>query len=747
MRNVVVRIRETRKFAQRMASKPVALLLAFLLLFPFASGAVSPPFADSAGTHFSPLAQITPRNVPHLGVAWAFDTGLQDFAFEDTPLVVGGRMYVLLPSESVVALDPDTGRRLWSYESHEKRTRVGRGIAYWPGTTGIAPRLVVATADGHLIELDPKTGRPVQGFAAGGTLDLRAIEAKGYPYAPFGFTSPPAVYRNLLILGPDLQEGPSAGPPGLVTAVDAVTGKIVWRFHTIARAGDPGGGTWGPRGWKNRAGPAAWANITVDPRLGLVFVPTANPADSYYGADRPGTNLYANSIVALDAATGRLRWYLQLVHHDLWDTDTVSTSLVGAWQDGHEIPAVATLTKSALLFILDRRTGKAIFGVRERPVPRSEVPGEHSSPTEPYPIEPPPLARQSVTADDVSTVTPASEAYCREQFTEFRSDGPYSPFQLQPSLHFPSAVGGGNWGGTSYDPQLGYIYVNTSDLGTIGQMVRAGSAIVGRNAFRPSGAYAEMLKHLKPMPYHNAYLGARFVDESGFPCQQPPWGLLSAVDTHTGHIAWQVPLGDYPELARAGVPPTGTPNLGGSMVTASGLLFIAATMDGDFRAFDARTGRMLWEAGLGGYGEATPMTYLGRNGKQYVAIAVGGPGLLRGVHLSVPAPRVRLVAFALGGAPAAPTSASVPLRTEGLETTQRKGASSGRLPAGAGRKIVQADCTLCHGLDSITRSRFNRAGWQATVRDMMNRGAPLTGAQYQTVVDYLARNFGTSSAK
>ena len=737
--------------------KRIALLLMCMPLCGFAAGAPAGPIGHaraawedaSAGTHFSPLSQITPGNVARLGVRWVFDTGLQGSGFEDTPLVAGGRMYVLLPSEVVVALDPYSGRRIWSYDPHETRTRVSRGITYWPGTASIPARLVIVTADAHLIELDPRTGEPVPGFANRGVLDLRAIEARGYPYAPFGFTSPPAVYRDLLILGPDTQEGPSTGPPGLVVAVDAVTGKIVWTFHTTAQPGQPGNATWGPGGWKHRAGPAAWANITVDASLGLVFVPTANPADSYYGADRPGSNLYANSVVALDARTGGLRWYYQFVHHDLWDTDTVSTSLVDAWKDGREIPAVAALTKSALLFILDRRTGEPIFGVRERPVARSDVPGERSSPTEPYPVQPPPLARQSASIADVTTVTPASEADCRRQFAEFRDQGPYAPFQLEPSLHFPSAVGGGNWGGTSYDPRLGYVYVNTTDLGSIGQMVKAGSSIVGRPAFKPRGAFAEMLKHLKPMPYHNAYVGARFVDGNGFPCQQPPWGLLSAVDMHDGRIAWQVPLGNYPALARAGAPPTGTPNLGGSMVTASGLVFIAATMDGDFRAFDARTGRMLWEAGLDGYGEATPMSYLGPDGKQYVVIAAGGPGLLRGVHLSVPAPKVRLIAFTLDGKPSAPTKASpLSARSEGGGTMQQgRGAAEGQLPPGAGRRIVQQDCTLCHGTDSITRSRFTRAGWQATVRDMMNRGAPVTAGEYQTVVDYLAHNFGPSGPK
>lgn len=726
-----------------MAAHRIASLLALLPICAFAAGV-----SATSGTHYTPLAQITPRNVAHLGVAWVFDTGLHEVGFEDTPLVVDGRMYVLLPNEIVVALDPQSGRRMWTYDPHESRTRVSRGIAYWPGTRAVPSRLVIATADGHLIELDPRTGKPIPGFAQGGVLDLRAIEAGGYPYAPFGFTSPPAIYGNLVIVGPDTQEGPSAGPPGFVTAVDAVTGRIVWRFRTLPQPGQPDSATWGPGGWRNRAGPAAWGNITVDPQLGLVFVPTGNPADSYYGADRPGTNLYANSVVALDARTGRLRWYYQFVHHDLWDTDTVSTALVVAWRDGHEVTAVAALTKSALLFVLDRRTGEPIFGVRERQVTAdSTVPGEHPWPTEPYPIEPPPLARQSATLADVSTVTPASEAYCKGQFAAFRSLGPYTPFQLQPGLEFPSTVGGGNWGGTSFDPALGYLYVNTSDLGGIAQMAKAGSAIAGRRAFKPRGAFAEMLKHLKPMPYHNAYVAARFVDEGGFPCQQPPWGQLSAVDMHTGRIAWQVRLGDYPELAHAGAPPTGTPNLGGSMVTASGLLFIGATMDGDFRAFDARTGRTLWEAGLGGYGEATPMSYLGRNGKQYVVIAAGGPGLLRGVHLSVPDPRVRLIAFTLGGTPSPPTKASLAAHSSSASMKPAPPAASGRLPPGAGRRIVQQACTLCHGTDNITRSHLSRAAWRATVRDMMTRGAPVTAAESETVVDYLAHNFGASNPK
>jgi glucose dehydrogenase len=694
--------------------------------------------ADDSGTHFSGLAQITPGNIGRLGVAWTYDVGARDVAFEDTPLVVGNRMYLLLPDEAVVALDPDSGRRIWSYDPHVRRTRVSRGISYWRGTGDLAARLVVATTDGRLIELDPRTGKPIVGFADHGVLDLRALQAAGYPGALYGFTSPPAVYRDMLILGPDLQEGPGEGPPGLVTGVSAVTGRIVWTFHTTPQPGQPGNLTWGAGGWKNRSGPAAWGNITVDPRLGLAFIPIANPAASYYGGDRPGTNLYANSVVALDAATGRLRWYYQLVHHDLWDTDIVGTTLVQAWRGGRELPAVAALTKSALLFVLDRRTGKPVFGVYDQPVGQSSVPGERSSATEPYPLEPPPLARQSITGADLSTISPESAAYCRRLFAEFPTDGPYTPFQLEPAAHFPSSIGGANWGGASYDGSTGYVYVNTSDIGMIGRMEKVGPA--AGTAHR--GASAKFFAHFPPNSYQNAYIGERFVDQRGLPCQQPPWGLLSAVSMRTGRIAWQVRLGDYPDLARAGVPPTGTPNLGGSLVTAGGLVFIGGTLDGAFRAFDAHTGRMLWEVGIDGYGEATPVSYLGRDGRQYIAIAVGGPGLFQTVHHSVENSRVRLIVFMLGGKRLAPLGVPAPADANAGVPWTSSPRESARLPSGPGRQIVQADCTLCHGVENITRSRLSRAQWRATVRDMMSRGAPVTTAEYGALLDYLTDNFG-----
>lgn len=706
---------------------------------------------------FSPLTQITPANVDQLGVAWTYDTGLVDRNFEATPLVVGSVMYVTTPTEKVVALAADSGKVLWTYDPREPRVRVSRGLSWWPGDAAHAPRLVMATSgDGRLIELDPQTGELISGFGDGGQVSVPATLAPQYRHGNYGFTSPPAIYKNLLIVSPDLQEGPSHGPPGTVSAFDAITGKLVWRFDLTAQPGTPGGSSWGPGGTVGRSGPAAWAPIITDPGSGLVFICTANPADSYYGADRPGDNLYSTSLVALDASTGKLRWYYQLIHHDLTDTDVIGATLVSAGPD--RVPAVAVMSKSALLFVLNRATGKPIFGAVERPVPQSDVPGEHSPATQPFPLLPPPLARQSATIQDVSTVTAASQRACTALFEKWQNHGPYQPFLLEPTLHFPSTVGGANWGGLSYDPRLGLIYVNTSDLGSLGQMVkqgetgaavrRGGPGRAGNGDFRGRGMGGRREPggrgggRREVMPYHNPDVGVRFVDENGYPCQQPPWGLLTAVNARTGHIAWQVRLGAYPELTATGVPQTGTPTIGGSAVTASGLLFIAATVDGQIRAFDAGTGKQLWQTALGGYGISSPITYSGADGKQYVAIAVGGPGSLRGVHhedgLSGGAPD-RVVVFALGahgsidaGAPrAAAAAASV---AASAPPDQRSEASLAAL--------VQKSCTQCHDMTNITTAHMDEAAWAATVNDMIGRGALLSPGDVTAVVDYLARHYG-----
>ncbi|MGH9487728.1 MAG: PQQ-binding-like beta-propeller repeat protein [Terriglobales bacterium] len=743
-----------------------ALLLTLLLAgaAPLIAQSDWPAVGHNPGdARFSPLTQITPKNVNRLGVAWVYNTGLVDRNFETTPLVIGSVMYLTTPTEHVVALAADSGKVLWTFDPKEPRVRVSRGLSYWPGEGNYAPRLVMATSgDGRLIELDPQTGEPISTFGDHGSVSVAATLPPPYQHSRYGFTSPPAVYKDLLIVSPDLQEGPSHGAPGTVSAFNAITGQLVWRFYLTAQPGQPGGNSWGPGGAVNRSGPAAWAPISLDPSSDTVFVVTANPADSYYGADRPGNNLYSVSVVALNASTGKLRWYYQMVHHDLTDTDGIATTLVTAGP--HHVPAVAAMSKSALLFLLNRKTGKPIFGVVERPVPQSDVPGEHSSPTQPFPVLPPPLATQSVTINDVSTVTPASESFCSELFKKWQIHGPYQPFLLEPTLHFPSTIGGANWGGMSYDPQLGFIYVNTSNLGSFGQMVKAGTSGAAIQRFgrggshdfqgrgfpgrrRPMGRARRPGAQREVMAYHNPDVGARFVDQSGYPCQQPPWGLLTAVNASTGHIAWQVRLGDYPELTAQGVPQTGTPTIGGSAVTASGVLFIGATVDGQFRAFDAQTGKLLWQTALDGYGISTPITYMGANGRQFVAIAVGGPGSLGGVHhedgLAGGDVPDRMVVFALGARGSiAPKAAPSPSASAPARALKPVSAASNARTA----RLVETVCTQCHSMTNITTSHFSRAGWAAEVQQMIGRGALLRPSEIDTVVNYLARHYGPASA-
>lgn len=595
------------------------MLRPWILLFAaplcFAQSPEWPAYGhDPGGARYSPLTQITPANVAQLQRAWTYHTG-EKGNFETTPIVIDHVLYFSTQKQQIVALDPDTGREIWKFDPRQ-RTREHRGVAYWPGDSRTPPRIVFGTADGHLIELDAKTGRPVPGFGDNGAVNLRAGVSEGFPDASYSITSPPAIWRDLIIVGPSTQETVSRGPSGDARAFDARTGKLVWRFHTVPQPGEPGADTWGPDRLKDRAGPSLWGPITVDAERGMVFLPVGNPADSFYGADRRGTNLYANSVVALNAATGKLLWYYQMVHHDLFDYDVdAPPALVEVTRDGSRIPAVAETTKMGFLFILDRLTGKPIFGAEERPVPQTDVPGEASWPTQPFPLKPPPLARLSVTRAEV-------RPSCADEFEKLVHQGPFQPFNLEISLRFPGTMGGGNWGGVSFDPGLGYIFVNTSDLGGTGRMAKA-----------PESA---------PMPYRPVGGYTRWVDKDDYPCQQPPWGELTAVNANTGDIAWRVPLGNY-----EGMTDSGTPNLGGPIATAGGLVFIGATLDGRFRAFDSRTGKEVWSVKLDAAADTVPATYMGRDGRQYVVIAAGGPGRFRSIDASKGPDADALIAFAL----------------------------------------------------------------------------------------------------
>jgi quinoprotein glucose dehydrogenase len=477
--------------------------------------------------------------------------------------------------------------------------------------------------------LDARTGKPAASFGDNGVVDLRNGVADQFPKtAPYAVTSPPAIYKDLVIVGPSTQENGSQGPSGDPRAFDVRTGKLVWRFHTVPRPGEPGADTWPPDAWKDRAGPSLWGPITLDTARGVVFLPVGNPADSLYGGDRIGANLYANSVVALNAATGRLLWHYQIVHHDIFDYDVdAPPALVEVRRNGKTIPAVAEITKMALLFILDAATGKPVFGAEERPVPPSNVPGEAAWPTQPFPVKPPPLARNSIGREEITKRTPEAERYCLDQLEHLVNRGPYTPFGLENALRFPGTMGGGNWGGVSFDPKLGYIFVNTSNLGGTGKMGPApeGAAL----PFRPISGYN------------------RWVDQQAYPCQQPPWGELSAVDTATGDIAWRVPLGSYDELEKQGRRNWGTPNLGGSIATAGGLVFIGATLDARFRAFDSRNGAELWSTKLDAAALSVPITYQGADGRQYVVIAAGGPGRFRSIDPTKSDGADSLIAFAL----------------------------------------------------------------------------------------------------
>ena len=584
---------------------------------------------DTGARRFSPLTQITPQNVATLTRAWTFDTEVGGSQY--TPLVIDGVMYVSNTTH-LIALEPETGKVIYKVP-HEGISR--RGFGYWPGEGTMGPRFFSGASGGRMVAIDVRTGHPALGFGVNGYVDLRALALIDGGTGNLSMPSPPAVYRNVVITSGSNGEGaPGQGRPyGDVQGWDARTGAHLWTFHTVPRPGEPGHETWPSGGWKNRGGANAWGFMTVDEQRGLVYVPTGVATDDWYGADRHGDNLYANSVVALDALTGRLRWHQQLVHHDIWDWDAAAPPTLIDVRLGNEvIPAIAQTTKMGILFILNRETGAYVFGMDERAVPQSDVPGEQTSKTQPFPRKPVPLARLTFDpAKDFNTVSPETEKFCRNLWAEHKMffHGPYGPMMLDRlTVTFPSTLGGGGWGGVSFNPQLGLIFVNVSHLGMVGKMERT-----------EDGYYR------KTSPVGGAV--GRFWDpDSRIPCSAPPFGELIAVNANTGDIAWRVPLGFNETLAARGIRNTGTLTLGGSMATASGLVFIAATADRRFRAFDAATGKELWVAEIGSDTKAAPMTYQGRDGRQYVAIMVGGGHQL---SRTVPEPGAdrKLIAFAL----------------------------------------------------------------------------------------------------
>jgi glucose dehydrogenase len=588
---------------------------------------------DPGAQRFSSLKQITRQNVATLQQAWAFDTGSRDL--QVTPIVVAGLMY-LTGGSTVFALEPETGRQVWKFESSGPVSK--RGVAYWPGDANTPARLYSGVREGRMVALDAKTGAVVPGFGERGYVDLKK-SIRGGADGAFMLDSPPVIFRDIVITGGSNGEGsPSTGLYGDIRGWDARSGTLLWSFHTVPRTGEPGVETWEGESWKDRSGTNAWSYMTVDVERGLVFAPTGSPTSDFYGADRKGKNLYGNCLIALDAATGKLKWFQQLVHHDIWDWDLpAAPTLIDVTRNGRTIPAVAQITKMSTLFIFDRVTGEALFGMEERPVPQSDIPGEATWPTQPFPVKPPPLSRTTFDpAKDLYTLTPEHAAYCTELWNTNRmyTKGIFTPPGLDKTMvTFPSTLGGGNWSGLSYDPARGLVFSNIMNLGQVARMERRTDARTGTSTFE------------RTTPW-NRSIGRFWNLESRIPCSAPPFGELVAVNVNTAAIAWRVPLGVFDDLKARGFDKTGTPNMGGTITTAEGLVFVGGTIDKRFRAFDARTGEQLWETVLEASAHATPMTFLGRDGRQYVVIAAGGGGILRSE------PGSKLVAFALPSASA-----------------------------------------------------------------------------------------------
>ena len=589
---------------------------------------------DLASTRYSPLTQIDTGNVQRLARAWSYrlrpdaNSPAAGTMNQVTPLVVSGRMY-LPAGNRVVALDAETGHEIWRYEL---KTGVAsrRGVAYWPGDKNNPPRILFTT--GHnMVALNANTGQPDPGFGNEGEMKMDVP-----------FAGVPAIYRNIIVVGmnvfgpgepnPHPQDEVPVGLPGDSRAYDARTGRKLWDYHAIPRPGEAGYDTWPEDAWKGRAGNNMWSySTTVDAARGIAYMSMGGPAANYYGGDRKGDDVPANSVVAVDAATGKYKWHFQTVHHELWDYDLPPDPvLIDIVKDGKKIPALVQTGKSGYMFILDRVTGKPVFGVEERAVPQGSVPGEWYSPTQPFPLKPPPLARVSVKREDIVTAedTTADHAKACQALWDkngFQDSGPFTPWAYQeagaPShvtIALPGPTGGTNWGGAAADPKLGYVFVNSQDS--------PGTGWIRKD---PDASKEGHLPYDKAPGFFGFSAPAKDANGNAIgnlPCIKPPWERLFAVNVNTGDIAWQVPLGITEGL------PAGKQNTGragafaGPIATAGGLVFIGATSDSRFRAFDSKTGKELWVAKLDYSATAVPITYQGKNGKQYVAIVASGPG-------------------------------------------------------------------------------------------------------------------------
>jgi quinoprotein glucose dehydrogenase len=688
-------------------STSLALFALAFSLSTLAADTDWPVYGGDAGkTRYSPLAQIDRGNVKRLAPAWRYDTGEKGDT-QTQPIVVGRTLFGYTPTHKAFALDAASGKLLWTFDSGIKGVGANRGLMYW--SAGKDKR-VFAAVDNFVYALDATSGKPIPAFGADGRIDLRADLGRDPATQSVRLTSPGVVWRVLLIVGGRVGESLPASP-GSVRAYDVRSGALRWTFHTIPRPGEPGYETWPKDAWQHTGGANSWPGMTLDVKRGVVFVPTGSAASDFFGGDRLGDNLYANCLLALDAATGKLRWHFQFVRHDVLDRDLpTAPTLVTLKVKGKRVDALVQTTKQGFVFVLDRDTGKPVFPVEEVPAPASDVPGERSYPTYLRPTTPAPYARQRLTADDLTTRTPEANQWARTQFAQMRSDGPFKPLTVGvDTTIYPGLDGGAEWGGPAWDAETGLLYVNANEMSWLGSLApndtghSTGRSIYLRDCaachgesgqgsppqfpslvgidrkFTPQEFAARVrqgggrmpgfpqlqdeavealrawlangtdLPAGKPddSPANLAYRFTgyrRWLDPQGYPAVAMPWGTLNAIDLATGRYAWKIPFGEFPELVAQGLKNTGSENYGGPLVTRGGLLFIGASIhDRKFRAFDKRTGELLWEASLPYSADATPITYR-VDGRQYVTIFASGgkerTGSGGGVYVSfaLPAP-------------------------------------------------------------------------------------------------------------
>lgn len=650
-----------------------------------AAGLEWPVNGGPGNIRYSPLTQVNRDNVTRLQIAWTFDShdAFKDSEMQSNPIIVDGILYATTPKLRVIALDAGTRREVWSFDPNvgdqRQRRYRHRGVTVYKDR-------VFFTHRNYLWALDRKTGKPIQAFGDDGRIDLRKGLDRPSETLTVSASSPGVIFEDMIIMGSTVPET-LPGSPGHIRAFDADTGKMRWIFHTIPRPGEFGYDTWPPEAYKISGGANAWAGLSVDPKLGLIFAATASASFDFYGANRHRDNLFADCVLALDARTGRRIWHFQGIKHDVWDYDfPAAPSLVTVTRNNRKIDAIAQITKTGYVYVFDRKTGEPLFPVEYRRVPASPLDGEKLSETQPYPVKPPPYTRQGFTEDMITNRTPEAHAAVLETFKRVDSNGMFTPPSLRGTMLFPGTDGGGEWGGAAFDPDTGLLYVNSNEqpwiirmmthdttslyknncaschrddlkgtpptfpsLVDIGQrrsreelasIIREGSgrmpgfSHLGRGIAeiveflvtgRDTGAASQqdVTKDPNWLKYRNEGY-ILFRDPGGYPPLTPPWGTLNAIDLNKGEIRRKIPFGEYPELVAKGIKNTGSDNYGGPVVTASGLLFIGATsFDKKFRAFDKLTGKLLWETLLPAAGNATPSIYE-INGREFIAIVCGG---------------------------------------------------------------------------------------------------------------------------